>query len=97
MSAPRLRNWHILAGLFVFAVLWGASSTWALTAKEVMERTETWNKPNDESGPLTIILVNKRGKERRREMMRYVKTDANKRTDPFSNSSNPPTCAAPGS
>ncbi|ETX00551.1 MAG: hypothetical protein ETSY2_38860 [Candidatus Entotheonella gemina] len=83
MSAPRLRNWHIVAALLAFAVLWGTGSVWALTAKEIMERTETWNKPDDDTGPLTIILVNKRGKERRREMMRYVKTDANKKDKSF--------------
>ncbi len=83
MSAPRLRNWHTLIGLLVLATLCGASSAWALTAKEIMTRTETWNKPDDDKGPLTIILINKRGKERRREMMRYVKTDANKKDQSF--------------
>ncbi len=83
MSAPRLRNWHIFVSLLILIVFRGTSHTWALTAKEIMERTETWNKPDDDTVPLTIILVNKRGKERRREMMRYVITDANKKDKSF--------------
>jgi len=83
MCKLKSHRWRGLVGLLVLAVLLGASSASALTAKEIMERTETWNKPDDETGPLTIVLINQRGKERQREMMRYVQTDANKKDKSF--------------
>ena len=82
-------KWLSWAGLLVLVTLWGASAVEALTAKEIMERTETWNKPDDETGSLTIVLINNRGKERQRKVMRYVQTDANKKDKSFLEFSKP--------
>jgi outer membrane lipoprotein-sorting protein len=78
------RKWAGIVGLLTLSLILNANrGVQALTAEEIMERTETWNKPDDETGPMTITLINKRGKKRRREMLRFVKTDANKKDKSF--------------
>lgn len=89
MSKPRPHKGLVLVGLLVLTMLCHMSAAHALTAKEIMVRTETWNKPDDETGSLTIVLINKRGKERQREVMRYVQTDANKKDKSFLEFSKP--------
>lgn len=83
MSNRVWRRWGRSVGLVALAVGLGASSAQALTAKDIMARTETWNKPQDETGAITILLIDKSGKERRRDMVRSVQTDANKKDQSF--------------
>lgn len=47
----------------------------SLTAREIMEQNEQTMNTRDEQSDLTMKLINKRGKERKRKVVLYSKTD----------------------